>query len=1313
MYQIQLLNSNGSVSSIYDQSRMNERSVSAPSCNRDINEAGTLEFTLAKNHPLINELEPLSSFVNVLDDGEEIFYGRVLKRSDPTLTGMVSFTCEGALTFLLDSEMAPYGKSSNGNQVTRHLSAQAFFESCIESHNSEVNDPRRQFTVGIVNAEQRAKENDYSITSYTQTKNVIESQILDVYGGFIRIRPKENGGHYIDWIQNYETLNPQPVQIGQNVEDQTNEMDGSTLFTVLRPIGNNGLTLDIPTMDLYPQEQMDKIGRIVKTIEFKSATTKAELQTQANEYKQRMEKTLFINSQIQLVDFHYLDGTVPKIHLGDRFNNIYGLEGIEVVVASLELHFEAPQNDTLGLKNRKSLDPDLTPEGNRHKSKSYSRRGSKAQSQYFKYLKEYEETLEVLAPQVYMHGETLMQHYQQIQQQAGYYESLSSRADTADQAISSHTDKINDVEQTIRDVVGSASLQNGYTLTDIVGKFEIWEDQNHHVTVHLKNGAEMALDDTNGNTITVGSRLNEVYNSNNSINQFISSFQGSTLWTQRDNISGIVGHFTEVDTVVPDPEHPGQYKTVKKLVVESGGGFQVREDGVEYGLYMTPSSAYHEESLAANANPYAKGLYERLSNGTYARTSDTSVQEGKKYYKRGGNAVLTAGMMVDKINNETVTKIQGNRVDITADNVSVTATKSLQTIVGHFEEEEYLMEDGSHHPIIDPETGEQLVGKRLVYKADGGMRVRRLRDDGIVTEYGVYDDGNLTGGVMVQKINGQTTTSIKGSRVIVGDISGNDLNTWARSAEGLIAARATIAQLDAVKATVTDLDALVGNIEKLTSSIGQINALTVKALFVKGLLTLASTSGGLSISGPQSGQSVTLNYSSLNSTIKSAQVLSESNTLRLTTYGGSTIDFNKATPLSEGWSGTNNRTYTVIATQSGVEVGRKSVTTSAIGSWEDNVFTVTLSQGSHSLGTVSATPQLHLEGSQGDKYFDASIATIEGNNQATVRGNKTRLYIVKSGNNISVRNQDSVASGTVYAMMAITDFADGRAAEAESLTVYRPSSSDNALSASSERTSVSLRSSAKTDTSEIKYSTDKTLTLTKWYYTNGNGNQNQQCVELRDGNTAIGRIDVMSVYQSGYRDGNTTGQSTGRTAEANSLTVYRPSSSDTSLPSSGQRLNINLRSSAKTENSEIAYSTDKTLNLVRWYYTNSNGDASQNCVELRDGNTAIGRVDIQSLYQTGYLAGLDQASNTGYSDGYDEGYVDGYLDGFKDGQSAGYSNSMSIRQVAGYAGARKMKMYFRDNNGTDHVAASGAELYWYYSAGDMNNTADYKKVYFN
>ena len=98
MYQIRLVGNGNSL--IYDQNSMNQLSAVGPKGSLALNESGSVEFTLMPGHPLIDQLEPLASFIRVLDDGEEIFYGRIIHRSKPTLTGQVSFTCEGALSFL-------------------------------------------------------------------------------------------------------------------------------------------------------------------------------------------------------------------------------------------------------------------------------------------------------------------------------------------------------------------------------------------------------------------------------------------------------------------------------------------------------------------------------------------------------------------------------------------------------------------------------------------------------------------------------------------------------------------------------------------------------------------------------------------------------------------------------------------------------------------------------------------------------------------------------------------------------------------------------------------------------------------------------------------------------------------------------------------------------------------------------------------------------------------------------------------------------------------------------------------------------------
>lgn len=73
------------------------------------------------------------------------------------------------------------------------------------------------------------------------------------------------------------------------------------------------------------------------------------------------------------------------------------------------------------------------------------------------------------------------------------------------------------------------------------------------------------------------------------------------------------------------------------------------------------------------------------------------------------------------------------------------------------------------HLLVD--AMEQDNNGNLVVKTSGGIKVERT-ESGVTTRYGVFDDGNLTAGVMVNKINGQTAVKISGNSI---DINGSSI----------------------------------------------------------------------------------------------------------------------------------------------------------------------------------------------------------------------------------------------------------------------------------------------------------------------------------------------------------------------------------------------------------------------------------------------------------------------------------------------------------------------------------------------------------
>ena len=862
---------------IYDQNNVGRGM--APKCSMELNEAGNLSFTMLHGHPYYDMIQPLSTFIKAYDDGDEIFYGRVLQRGEPMLLGQVNIQCEGALCFLLDSEVEPDGYDDDGNQKTRRLTREEFFRWCIEQHNAEVDDPRRQFEVGIITGRHKGKHRTYAISSYTKTKDILESELLEIDGGYLRIRPKENGrGHYIDWIKNYDRVNEEVIVIGENVEDQTNTHDGSDLFTVLRPVGKkDNLPVYLPekTLDVYDQEIMDNYGRIVKTVEFQ-AETESELREDAEDFIESIKDSLFLDSSIRLVDMHYIDRTVPKVRLGDRFRNIRGLEGKTMTVQSVDMDFENVQNDTLQLKNDKGLNPNLDPNTavNHSKSSTISRKSTKsakATNKALKYYKELDDKATITVKQLEIEvGELDINVERQFRETAQQFERTSSRIDRADGIASEATRRVGEVEFKVETIEGTKVIQNSDSIWNTAGAFDVWRNPDGTVkAVLLKDGADFQVSDASGVTASVGERIGEVVVQGGLIKETI---MGSALWTQRDNVTAVCGTYD----VYIDPE-TGQ----KTLVMKDGADLQVTKDGITQTV------------------------------GTVMKTVNTD--------------------------HGVVNEMEGSALWTKRDHIT--------GVCGEYDIE------------IDPETGK----KTLVIKSGGGMKIKR---DNV--EYGLYDEGTLTGGLMVEKINGAVTTKINGQNILIGNDNTFDIEitathlakfglvdddpespTYGQLTAGIVAG--LINDQDPSQGTVTTINGdrvIIGNMGSLSGDSVETwmkNAYNGKGVFAKFLTVKKLTAEEIDVMFEDADFNkideayiknlhvLSGGYAQLNGTtwvheddqigcnttdagapggtkynwgdvlVKAAVV---GNELQLTSLKGTVVTFKKAVPISSGWSGT-------------------------------------------------------------------------------------------------------------------------------------------------------------------------------------------------------------------------------------------------------------------------------------------------------------------------------------------------------------------------------------------------------------------------
>lgn len=595
MYRIVAHNPDGSSYTIYDPAGTGALPVLAPRTTEELNEAGSLEFALIVGHAAYGNLLPKATYFSAELDGEEFFYGRLLTPEESPLLGQIQYTCSGALSLLQDSELPADGKKEDGTMDSQTMTAEAFLRRCIENHNADIgNDPRRTFTVGIVNHPDKDKEREYQISSYVDTLSAIKQNIIEWYGGFLRVRSDGNGGHLIDWVSQYGDTDAGTLDLGENILSLTHRINTEDLVTAIRPVGKDGLLLTVPTIDLFPAADMQKYGKIVKSVTFSDCDTEEALQAKADEFVARIHNTYRISSEIKLVDMHFVDGQDHGVNLGDVFTSIYGMEGTSLIVGNRSRDFENPQNDSISLKSPREYEGDTSggSYSSRNSSDSLSSRSSKnsAGAGYaYKYIHEFQDRLELNTKEIAINAETLELHGDRIIETANNYTRLSHKADTLE-------DKVGIIE-------GTGVIQNSEHITSIAGKFQLNTETNE---VELLSGTEFVVHERNGATITVGNRLSSVTSEVNSLGQRISVFEGSALWTQRDNITGVVGEFDVV--TAPDG--------TKTLRIRSGGGIKVLRDNVEFGLYDS------------------------------------------------GN--LTAGVLVDKINGGT-TKITGNKVVISGD----------------------------------------------------------------------------------------------------------------------------------------------------------------------------------------------------------------------------------------------------------------------------------------------------------------------------------------------------------------------------------------------------------------------------------------------------------------------------------------------------------------------------------------------------------------------------------------------------------------------------------------------------------------------
>lgn len=142
-------------------------------------------------------------------------------------------------------------------------------------------------------------------------------------------------------------------------------------------------------------------------------------------------------------------------------------------------------------------------------------------------------------------------------------------------------------EEKIEEFDNSDIWVNRDSVWAVCGQYNVITDSDGNVHLQIKDGSFLEVErDGVYETVGTSQAITEVKNT------VTNTILGSALWTQRNNITGVVGEFDVVGSGAN-----------RRLVIKSGGGLNVRRNNVEYGLYDS-------------GNLNAGVIVEKLSDGT-------------------------------------------------------------------------------------------------------------------------------------------------------------------------------------------------------------------------------------------------------------------------------------------------------------------------------------------------------------------------------------------------------------------------------------------------------------------------------------------------------------------------------------------------------------------------------------------------------------------------------------------------------------------------------------------------------------------------
>ena len=176
------------------------------------------------------------------------------------------------------------------------MTVRGLLETYINNHNAQV-EQEKQFKLGMVTVHD-SNNSIFCFTNMETTIECIKEDLIDDYGGIIRVR-YENGDKYIDYITEKEVnTNDHVIRLGENLIDYKSNINSLDIATAIIPLGSKldsspieslDMRLDIKSVNngldyVYDPVAVNTFGWIYKTVIWDNVNDTSILKNKGEKY---------------------------------------------------------------------------------------------------------------------------------------------------------------------------------------------------------------------------------------------------------------------------------------------------------------------------------------------------------------------------------------------------------------------------------------------------------------------------------------------------------------------------------------------------------------------------------------------------------------------------------------------------------------------------------------------------------------------------------------------------------------------------------------------------------------------------------------------------------------------------------------------------------------------------------------------------------------------------------------------------------------------------------------------------------------------